>query len=311
MNSTLSPIRLSLRATSLLTPLPLRLARAYSTPTSTLKITTLPAPSTGNIKIISLNRPSARNAISRQLLSDLSASIESIHAESLSSSSSTSSSTRAVILSSESDACFCAGADLKERLGMSPEETSAFLAKLRSTFARLAALPVPTISAIGSTAFGGGLELALCTHFRVFSANSVVALPETRLAIIPGAGGTYRLPAVIGQARARDLILTGRRVAGPEAYFLGLCDRLVEVEEGEVKSEGVVRGKVLDAAVQLARDICEGGPVAIKAAMEAVDNCGLGQEAENAAYEKVLGTKDRLEALKAFGEKRKPVFSGR
>ncbi|KAF4548614.1 Enoyl-CoA hydratase/isomerase-like protein 4 [Elsinoe fawcettii] len=280
----------------------------YSTPTPTLKLTSIPAPHSGSIKILSLNRPSARNAISKQLLSDLSHEIETIHSEHADGASG---STRAVILASESDACFCAGADLKERLTFTPEETSAFLAKLRGTFSRLAQLPIPTISAISSTAFGGGLELALCTHLRVFSSTSLVALPETRLAIIPGAGGTFRLPGIIGQSRARDMIITGRRVGGPEAYFLGLCDRLVDVDMEETKQEGVARKKVLDAAVQLARDICEGGPVAIKAALEAVEGCGLGQESENRAYDKVLVTKDRIEALKAFGEKRKPVFMGR
>lgn len=280
----------------------------YSAPTSTLKVTSVPAPHSGSIKVLSLNRPSARNAISKQLLIDLSHEIESIHAEHADGASGP---TRAVILSSESDACFCAGADLKERLTFTPEETSEFLAKLRSTFTRLSTLPIPTISAISSTAFGGGLELALCTHLRVFGSASLVALPETRLAIIPGAGGTFRLPAIIGQARARDMIITGRRVGAPEAYFLGLCDRLVEVGPEDVKVEGVARKKVLDQAIQLARDICEGGPVAIKAALEAVENCGLGEQGENAAYQKVLVTSDRTEALKAFGEKRKPVFMGR
>lgn len=278
----------------------------YSTPTSTLKISTVPAPSTGIIKIISLNRPSARNAISKQLLSELKTEIDALHAEHSSTSSSPETSTRALILTSESEACFCAGADLKERAGMSPEETATFLSTLRSTFQSLQDSPVPTISTIASSAFGGGLELALATHFRVFAAGATVALPETRLAIIPGAGGTWRLPALIGLGRARDLILTGRRVQGAEAYFLGLCDRLVEHEEGED-----ARQKVLDAALGLAGQICEGGPVAIKAAMQAIDNCALGQEAENAAYEKVLVTQDRLEALKAFREKRKPVFTGR
>lgn len=191
----------------------------YSTAASTLKVTAVPAPHSGSIRIISLNRPSARNAISRQLLSDLRHEIEIINDENANGKSGT---TRAVILASESDACFCAGADLKERLTFTPEETADFLSKLRSTFSLLASLPVPTISSITSTAFGGGLELALCTHLRVFTSNAMVALPETRLAIIPGAGGSYRLPEMIGLARARDLILTGRRVAAPEAYFLGL-----------------------------------------------------------------------------------------
>ena len=186
-----------------------------------------------------------------------------------------------------------------------------FLGKLRRTFTRLSQLPIPTISAISSTAFGGGLELALCTHFRVFASTAQVGLPETRLAIIPGGGGTYRLPAIIGPNRARDLILTGRRVSGAEAYFLGLADRLVEVTEDEKDGAGVARGKTLEQAIQLARDICEGGPIAIRAAMEAVDGWERGEESENKAYEKVLPTEDRQEALRAFGEKRKPMFKGR
>lgn len=188
---------------------------------------------------------------------------------------------------------------------------AAFLKNLRGTFTRLSTLPIPTISAISSTAFGGGLELGLCTNFRVLASTATVGLPETRLAIIPGAGGTFRLPALIGPNRARDMILTGRRITGPEAYFMGLCDRLVEVTEEEKNGEGVARGKVLEQAVQMATDICEGGPVAIRAAMQAVNGWQEGEKSENAAYEMVIPTEDRTEALKAFGEKRKPTFKGR
>lgn len=170
-------------------------------------------------------------------------------------------------------------------------------------------MQIPTISALAAPAFGGGLELALTTHMRVFASTTIVALPETRLAIIPGAGGTYRLPALIGLSRARDMILTGRRVGAPEAYFLGLCDRLVEVTPEDAK-QGGARKKILDEAVKLAREICEGGPIAIKAALAAVEGCALGEKAENAAYELVVKTKDRDEALVAFREKRKPVFRG-
>ena len=160
-------------------------------------------------------------------------------------------------------------------------------------------------------ALGGGLELGLCTTFRVFGSTAIVGLPETRLAIIPGAGGIYRLPALIGMSRARDLILTGRRVSGAEAYFLGLCDRLVEVTPEEATQEGNARRKVLDASVQLGRDICEGGPIALTQAMRAVGDWQRGEAAENEAYEAILKTEDRLEALRAFSEKRKPAFKGR
>lgn len=189
--------------------------------------------------------------------------------------------------------------------------TEEFLEKLRSTFKDLAALQVPTISAISSMALGGGLELALCTHLRVFGSTSIVGLPETRLAIIPGAGGTYRLPALIGMNRARDLILTGRRVSGPESYFMGLCDRLVEVLPEEGAQEGVARERVLRESIKLALDICEGGPIALKQALLAVEGSPLGEAAENRAYEGVIETEDRWEALRAFAEKRKPAFRGR
>lgn len=159
----------------------------------------------------------------------------------------------------------------------------------------------------------------------MLTSNAVVGLPETRLGIIPGAGGTYRLPALIGVARARDLIVTGRRVSAPEAYFLGLADRLVEVapeseeqaKEWQALGEQEQQARVLEAArrlalseaVRLAGEICEGGPVAVRAALRAVEEPR--EEVENSMYERVLCTEDRDEALRAFAEKRKPVFKGR
>lgn len=188
--------------------------------------------------------------------------------------------------------------------------TKAFLTDLRQTFKNISNIQVPTISAVASTALGGGLELALCTHFRVFGSSAIVGQPETRLAIIPGAGGTYRLPSLVGLNRARDMILTGRRVSGPEAYFMGLCDRLVEITPEELETPGAARKKVLQHSLDLAKDLCQGGPVALKQALKAVHGWQRGEEAENEAYEVVLKTADRLEALRAFAEKRAPVFKG-
>ncbi|KAJ5439863.1 Methylglutaconyl-CoA hydratase [Penicillium daleae] len=282
-------------------------ASRYSTSTEEeiIKVQQIPAPGSGHVRVLLLNRPKARNAISRQLLASLSQQVNSIAAEN------GNGPTRALVVASNVDAAFCAGADLKERAKMTHAETEQFLEKLRATFKGLAGLQIPTISAISSMALGGGLELALCTHLRVFGSSSTVGLPETRLAIIPGAGGTYRLPALIGPTRARDLILTGRRVSGPESYFIGLCDRLVEVLPEEGQQEGLAREKVLRESIKLALDICEGGPIALKQALLAVQGSALGEVAENQAYEGVIETEDRYEALRAFAEKRKPAFRGR
>jgi len=152
---------------------------------------------------------------------------------------------------------------------------------------------------------------------RVFASTAQVGLPETRLGIIPGAGGTYRLPALIGLGRARDLILTGRRVSAAEAYFLGIADRLVGVvpEEGKDGEDGKgelmkrAKDEVLKEAVRLAGEICGGGPVAVRSALQAVGYAR--EEVENQMYERVVGTEDRNEALAAFREKRRPVFTGR
>ncbi|OJJ85551.1 putative mitochondrial methylglutaconyl-CoA hydratase (Auh) [Aspergillus glaucus CBS 516.65] len=280
---------------------------SYSTSSDNdvIKTQQIPAPGSGNIRVLLLNRPNARNALSKSLLDSLTKQVQSISAEG------GTGPTRALILASSSDEAFCAGADLKERAGMSKAEVGEFLAKLRGTFRDISALPIPTISSISSVALGGGLELGLTTHFRVFSSSTIVGLPETRLAIIPGAGGTYRLPALIGVNRARDMILTGRRVSGPESYFIGLCDRLVEVLPEEEQQEGVAREKVLKESIKLAMDICEGGPVAIKEALSAVQGYQRGEAAENEAYDGVMETDDRIEALRAFIEKRKPAFRGR
>ena len=174
-------------------------------------------------------------------------------------------------------------------------------------------------------ALGGGLELALSTHFRVLASTAIVGLPETRLGIIQGAGGTYRLPALVGLPRARDLVLTGRRVSAAEAYFMGLADRLVEIlpederdavgddaKDGSDPKDRLLwraRRAALSEAVRLAGEICEGGPVAIRAGLQAVS--WAREEVENAMYERVVGTEDRNEALQAFKEKRQPVFKGR
>lgn len=186
---------------------------------------------------------------------------------------------------------------------------------MRDTFKALANLPVPTISAVASAALGSGFELALATHFRVFSSNASVALPETGLGIIPPAGGTYRLTALVGHARAREIVMTSRNVLAPEAYTLGIAHRLVALDDEEIEGlDGatvlaVARRKVLVEAIRLAEEVCEGAPVAVRAALQALK--APGEETEKAMCERVFGSEDWHEALRAFDEKRKPVFKGR
>ncbi|KAK5995554.1 Enoyl-CoA isomerase/hydratase [Cladobotryum mycophilum] len=298
----------------------LKRGRFYSTAEPLIRVTNLPAVSSGHIRVLELNRPESRNAISKALLSSLRAEIDDIHnqygpngEENPAATRDEKGPTRALVIASAVETSFCAGADLKERRGFTQEETAEFLSNLRGTFSALSNLQIPTISAISSLALGGGLELALSTHFRVLSSNATVGLPETRLGILPGAGGTFRLPALVGIARARDLILTGRRVAAPEAYFLGIADRLVEVvPEDERDGSDILQvalKSTLAEAVRLAQEISEGGPVAIRAALQAV--AWAREEKENEMYLRVVDTEDRNEALKAFQERRKPVFKGR
>lgn len=302
------------------------LRRLYSTAADSgplVRVSNLSAPGSGHIRVLELNRPSARNALSRGLVAALRAEVDEVHKqytpegnETKHATATSNGPTRALVLASAVDLSFCAGADLKERKTFSQKETAEFLSNVRSTFNAISALPIPSICAISSIALGGGLELALTTDFRVLSSNAVVGLPETRLGIIPGGGGCHRLPPLIGPSRARDVILTGRRVAAPEAYFLGIANRLVEVQQPEEVPEGgekedvlsLARKAALDEAVRLAQEICEGAPVAIRASLEAAR--WATEDKENQMSERVVVTEDRNRALKAFAEKRKAVFKG-
>ncbi|KAL8817935.1 MAG: hypothetical protein Q9223_003329 [Gallowayella weberi] len=298
---------------------------------SLIKITNIPAPHTGHIRVITLNSPKNKNAISRQLLEELDAEFRGV-AEAFGKEDEAwrnkepnavlGQGTRVIVIGSEVDGVFCAGADLKERKEMTKEDcvwettdslTDRFLRRLRINFTKLEQLPIPSISAISSIALGGGFELGLATTFRVFSPATVVGLPETRLGIVPGAGGAYRLGSMVGTVRALDLVLTGRRVEGEEALRLGLCDRLVGPSLEDIEKSGIkddkLRQRVLQGAIKMAIDICEGGPATTKSAMAIVK---MGDAiAEEREYQQVLATEDRNEALRAFAGKRKPVFKGR
>ncbi|KAH6556245.1 hypothetical protein KP509_1Z194400 [Ceratopteris richardii] len=210
---------------------------------------------------------------------------------------------RVMILRSDVPGIFCAGADLKERRQMQVPEVRKYSHTIRSTFSYLEALSIPTIAAIEGVALGGGLELALACDLRICGRGAIMGLPETSLAIIPGAGGTQRLPRLIGEARAKELIFTARKFDAKYAERIGLVEHCVE--SGDVHAK----------AMEIAREIMNQGPLAIKMAKIAIDR-GIEMEAasgmvlEEACYAQTLHTKDRIEALEAFAEKRKPQFCG-
>jgi enoyl-CoA hydratase/carnithine racemase len=212
---------------------------------------------------------------------------------------------RAVVITGAGDKAFCAGADLKERQGMSENDVRKQVELYRSELGPLDRSPKPIIAAINGVAYGGGLELALVCDLRVGAAHCRLGLPETSLGIIPGAGGTQRLPRVVGEARAKEMILLARPIDANAALAWGLLNRVTP--EGK---------NVVDDAIEWIAPIAHGAPIAQSAALEAVDRSfdvalDLGLELEKVSYDKVLVSEDRREALAAFAEKRKPVFNGR
>ncbi|KPA85893.1 putative mitochondrial enoyl-CoA hydratase/isomerase family protein, conserved [Leptomonas pyrrhocoris] len=211
---------------------------------------------------------------------------------------------RCLIVTSAVPKVFCAGADLKERKDMSVTQSREFVQRVRHTFNNLEDLPIPTIAAIEGKALGGGMELALALDMRVAGDGAAVGFPETGLAIIPGAGGTVRAPAVLGVSRALELILTAEQVSAQRALELGLVNRVVPA------------GSALDAAFDLALRIAKNGPLGVCAAKKAV-RASLGKtraeamKVEAEQYDVVLATEDRLEGLKAFAEHRPPAYEGK
>jgi enoyl-CoA hydratase/carnithine racemase len=214
-------------------------------------------------------------------------------------------SVRAIVVTGEGDKAFCAGADLKERQGMSENDVRVQVELYRSELGPLDRCPKPVVAAINGAALGGGLELALCCDLRVAASHAQLGLPETSLGIIPGAGGTQRLPRIVGEARAKEMILLARRLTAHEALAWGLVNRVTPAGT-----------HVVDDAIEWIRPIAEGAPIAQAAALEAIDRAAdttleLGLELERVSYDKTLVSEDRREALAAFAEKRAPRFQGK
>lgn len=250
------------------------------------------------IVVVGINRPKAKNAISKNLVNMMLEAVEDIRKNNK---------VRSVIICSLVPGIFCAGADLKERAKMQQSEVGPFVSKARALITELGNLPVPTIAAIDGAALGGGLEMALACDIRITSNTAKLGLVETKLAIIPGAGGTQRLPRAIGVSLAKELIFAARVVDGAEACRLGLANH--SVEQNKVGDAAYLR------ALELAREINPQGPIAVRMAKLAI-NQGIevdlltGLAIEEACYAQVIPTKDRLEGLAAFREKRRPQFKG-
>ena len=209
-----------------------------------------------------------------------------------------------MVITGAGDRALSAGADLKERKTMPPEEVPAFVDLIGGTFDRIARQAIPFVAAVHGFAFGGGMEIALACDVRVGGPKTLMGLTETRLAIIPGAGGTQRLPRLIGVGRAKDLILSGRRIDGEEGHRIGVLEHFA--------ADGDVVGKALEVATAFAT----AGPVAVRAAKEAIDGgfdlpMADALAHERVCYDRTLTTSDRVEALAAFAEKRPPEFQGR
>jgi len=250
------------------------------------------------IFVISINRPQARNAISVRFLQLFTEAVESLKHDK---------NARAVIVSSLVPGIFCAGADLKERAKMSPAEVGPFVSRLRAMVSGLNTLPVPVIAALDGAALGGGLEIALACDLRTASSSAKMGLVEAKLAILPGAGGSQRLPRLVGVSVAKELIFTGRVLDGNEAHKIGLVNHVVEQNK-----EG---NAAYHRALELAQEIAVNGPVAVRMAKQAINygievDLATGLAFEESCYAQIIPTKDRLEGLLAFREKRPPKYIG-
>lgn len=251
---------------------------------------------TGGIGVLSLNRPPV-NALNRVMVGEISRWLDRAGDEIANHN------LRVVVLRAEGKH-FCAGADLKERRNIPEEKVELLVSAIRETFRKLAELPVPVIAAVHGAAMGGGLELALAADFRILSEGAQVGLPETSLAILPGAGGTQRLARLIGYSKAFFWIATARKFSAKEALHYGVANWIVP------------RKDLLPTAMNLAEEIARNGPVAVQSAKQALQK-GLevplkeALDVEKFFYAKTIYTQDRLEGIKAFLEKRMPRYEGK
>lgn len=249
----------------------------------------------GPLATLQLCRPAQRNALNRSLVAGLTRLFQQLAEDD---------GLMVLLISGQGDKAFCAGADLKERQGMDEAQVEETVRGLRSCFELLSRLPFVTIARLNGVALGGGLELALACDLRYAHAEVSLGLPETSLAIIPGAGGTQRLPRLIGFPRAAEMILRGQPLSAGQAHAWGLVNDVFPAE----RLEHSVR--------EIALDLCGRGPLALRAAKTAMKEGlelplaqALAREEE--AYRSVLFSEDRREGLAAFAQRRPPRYLGR
>lgn len=246
------------------------------------------------IAVITVNRPDKLNALNAETVSELRSALEQTAADKH---------VRAVILTGAGEKSFVAGADIAELAKMTPLSGIDVSRQGQDAFRFLETMRKPVIAAVNGFALGGGLELALACHFRVASENAKFGLPEVKLGIIPGYGGTVRLPRVVGRGRALELMLTGDMIDAQEAYRIGLVNHVYPQAE------------LMGAAEQSAMKMAGNGPVAVALAIEAVDN-GYHSSTEDALrlesnlFGLLASTSDMREGMGAFLEKRKADFKG-
>ncbi len=248
-----------------------------------------------NIGVVTVNRPDKLNALSNELTEELQHILDEIEKDV---------DLRVVVITGAGDKAFVAGADINElveRDALKGRDVSRFRQAL---FARIENLPVPVIAAVNGYALGGGLELALACNIRIASEKAQFGAPEVKLGIIPGDGGTQRLPRLVGLGRAMELVLTGDFIDAQEAHRIGLVNRVVSPDE------------LMESVMTLAKKIASRPPLAVKYAKEAVNRSQEGDTASGYALESYLHalactTEDKKEGVTAFLEKRKGQFKGK
>jgi enoyl-CoA hydratase len=247
------------------------------------------------IATITVSRPEKLNAINKETMGELETALQYVQNEPT---------IRGLIVTGAGEKAFVAGADIHELQELRAVEASRQSALGQMVFRRLELMGKPSIAAINGFALGAGLELALACTLRVAAPSASLGLPELKLGLIPGYGGTQRLPQLVGRGKALELMLTGARIGADEALQIGLVNRILPPEA------------LLVGSRELLNTILANGPVAVALAMEAVDvglNAGLteGLRFESSAFGIAASTEDRHEGTTAFFERRPPVFTGR